>query len=323
MLMKKFLLSLAVAMTAMFAAAQTKTYTDNLAINMDGTDMAPQQSSIIVKQENNGTYTLSLNNFIIHDSGMDMPVGNIVVNNISVTTDKGIKAFKVEQNITIQPGETENDWIGPYLGELPISISGKMTEGSLYCSIGINMNGSIINVVFGTDINKTFSYDEDLIVTIDGESMEPQRTTIHVDEIANGTCTLALNNFELPDMPIGNIILRGITTTAENDVRKFATEQTIVITNGDDDNVGWIGPMLGELPVSISGKMTGYKLYCNIDIEMGQTINVKFGNENLTGIENIAGEQNTKVIFDITGRRIDTVTAPGIYIVNGKKVLVK
>lgn len=43
-----------------------------------------------------------------------------------------------------------------------------------------------------------------------------------------------------------------------------------------------------------------------------------------TGIEDvILGETATKVIFDITGRRIDHITNPGIYIVNGKKVLVK
>lgn len=43
-----------------------------------------------------------------------------------------------------------------------------------------------------------------------------------------------------------------------------------------------------------------------------------------TGIEDvILGETAAKVIFDITGRRIDQITNPGIYIVNGKKVLVK
>ena len=50
-----------------------------------------------------------------------------------------------------------------------------------------------------------------------------------------------------------------------------------------------------------------------------------------TGIENVKAEptvdasQNAEVkaIFDLTGRRIEAITAPGIYIVGGKKVLVK
>lgn len=45
----------------------------------------------------------------------------------------------------------------------------------------------------------------------------------------------------------------------------------------------------------------------------------------MQGIEEITdGDDNTvEGIFDMTGRRIDKITAPGIYIVNGKKTLVK
>ena len=45
-----------------------------------------------------------------------------------------------------------------------------------------------------------------------------------------------------------------------------------------------------------------------------------------TGIENIedAVEENaTKAIYDITGRKINSITVPGIYIINGKKTFVK
>ena len=43
-----------------------------------------------------------------------------------------------------------------------------------------------------------------------------------------------------------------------------------------------------------------------------------------TGIEEVATENvEVKAIFDLTGRRVEEITAPGIYIVNGKKVLVK
>ena len=48
----------------------------------------------------------------------------------------------------------------------------------------------------------------------------------------------------------------------------------------------------------------------------------RFG-EGTTGIENVESAETVKAIFDLTGRRVEAVTAPGIYIVNGKKVLVK
>ena len=49
----------------------------------------------------------------------------------------------------------------------------------------------------------------------------------------------------------------------------------------------------------------------------------RFG-EGTTGISEVKGESgNVKGIYDLTGRRVEAITAPGIYVVNGKKVLVK
>ncbi len=49
----------------------------------------------------------------------------------------------------------------------------------------------------------------------------------------------------------------------------------------------------------------------------------RFG-EGTTGIDEVKGENgNVKTIYDLTGRRVEAITAPGIYIVGGKKVLVK
>ena len=48
----------------------------------------------------------------------------------------------------------------------------------------------------------------------------------------------------------------------------------------------------------------------------------RFG-EGTTGIENVVTENGAKAIFDLTGHRVEAISAPGIYIVNGKKVLVK
>ena len=49
----------------------------------------------------------------------------------------------------------------------------------------------------------------------------------------------------------------------------------------------------------------------------------RFEGEGTTAIENVEVENEVKAIYDLTGRRVEAITAPGIYIVNGKKVLVK
>ncbi len=42
-----------------------------------------------------------------------------------------------------------------------------------------------------------------------------------------------------------------------------------------------------------------------------------------TGVENVVVENDVKVIYDLTGRRVSEITEAGVYIIGGKKVLVK
>ena len=63
--------------------------------------------------------------------------------------------------------------------------------------------------------------------------------------------------------------------------------------------------------------------------QVGRTIYVtsltitKTGGEE-TGINEVKGENGkAKAIYDLTGRKVNSITTPGIYVVDGKKVLVK
>ena len=53
------------------------------------------------------------------------------------------------------------------------------------------------------------------------------------------------------------------------------------------------------------------------------TTNFSFRFPDTTAIEQVVTENEIKAIFDLTGHRVESITKRGIYIINGKKVLVK
>ena len=88
-----------------------------------------------------------------------------------------------------------------------------------------------------------------------------------------------------------------------------------------DGQVGFYNAKLGEDNTKF--KNTANKAYLLVQGKSPiASYSFRF-NEGTTNVENVVVENEVKAIYDLTGRRIEAITAPGIYIVNGKKVLVK
>ena len=88
-------------------------------------------------------------------------------------------------------------------------------------------------------------------------------------------------------------------------------------------NVGGIGLYYAELTDN-KFLNNGYKAY--LPETAGANLTAAFYGFNWNGttaIENIEVENADKAIYDLTGRRVEAVSAPGIYIINVKKILVK
>ena len=71
-----------------------------------------------------------------------------------------------------------------------------------------------------------------------------------------------------------------------------------------------------------SWKNNSHKAYLPMSNANG-AVSYSFRFPGTTVIENVEVENTVKAIYDLTGRKVDEITAPGIYIINGKKVLVK
>jgi hypothetical protein len=90
---------------------------------------------------------------------------------------------------------------------------------------------------------------------------------------------------------------------------------------GVDEN-GVVGLYKAEMPGGV-WLNNANKAYLPASVASGAaSYSFRFG-EGTTAIENVEVENEVKAIYDLTGRRVEEITAPGIYIVNGKKVLVK
>ena len=138
-------------------ASAGKVYTEQLLVTINGETSEPQTAEITVVDNGNGTINFVLQNFFLSAGEEQMPVGNVCVENIPVTTGTdGLQYFAFEGPITIQPGTIEgvDMWMGPMIGEIPLKLEGKMNEEKLFVTIDIDMQAmlqQVISVQLGTD----------------------------------------------------------------------------------------------------------------------------------------------------------------------------
>ncbi|MDE6152365.1 MAG: PCMD domain-containing protein [Prevotella sp.] len=320
------------------APVVAKEFTDNLQVTLDGTPLEPQQASIFVSDKGDGKYTLSLPNFVLGTDADAIAVGTITIEDVEGTETDGVITLSATQTITIKDGDLEgvDGWLGPQLGEVPVTLNAEMTEDKLSAEIDIPFGAMSIKVVFGKEntgveepVAKEFT--DNLQVTLDGTPLEPQQASIFVSDKGDGKYTLSLPNFVLGTdadaIAVGTITIEDVEGTETDGVITLSATQTITIKDGDLEGVdGWLGPQLGEVPVTLNAEMTEDKLYAEIDIPFGaMSIKVVFGKVNtaITGVS--ADMQQTTGIYTIGGAKVNAMQSGNVYIIrkaDGKTVKV-
>lgn len=137
----------------MTLSAMATDYKGNLTVSINGE--ASTQPATISIVENAGKYNLSILNFMLDEGESVLPVGNIVIENVTGAVAGNLTTLYVNKNITIQKGNVagiaEEDWLGPLLGNVPVEMNARFTgEGYVVTDIHINMVelGQVIDVKF-------------------------------------------------------------------------------------------------------------------------------------------------------------------------------
>ena len=101
----------------------------------------------------------------------------------------------------------------------------------------------------------------------------------------------------------------------------YIAKDAYVLSNGAN-GVGFYGAILNQQE-NKAFLNNSHKAYLPMSATNGAASYSFRFEDGTTAIENVEVENEVKAIYDLTGRRVEEIAAPGIYIVNGKKVLVK
>ena len=172
------------------------------------------------------------------------------------------------------------------------------------------------------------SYTDDLVVKVNAAGEESSTTlpssTINISQNTDGTYKLSIKNFALgPGMELGDVVADNLTGETEGEYTTIKMNDVPVTIGGE------LGAGLGDLRINLDAKFTADKLYVLIDLNVkayNQVVNVIFGSPfTETGIDHVSVKNYSGInrVYEIGGQHVNRASVPGLYIINGKKVIKK
>ena len=130
-------------------------YSGFLTVTVNGNSADSQITTIRLIKNTDASYSFALDNFILGAGEDAMPIGNILLKNLTVSEDG--KTFTANQTIQITEGDKEGvtSWFGPQLGDVPVVLSATKNGNNMTADIDIDMTstiGQIIKVSFAPEL---------------------------------------------------------------------------------------------------------------------------------------------------------------------------
>lgn len=169
---------------------------------------------------------------------------------------------------------------------------------------------------------KSTDYHDQLVITINGETMPAGQAVITISEEAEGKYTIKLNQFSFMGMLIGDVTMNGVQ--GDDDSEGFTNYATVnkddepitltaTITNGDP--AGIMGLLGGKIDVTVKkgSRSKDGKLYAMITLVVPGVGNVDavFGDNNFDGssINGVSSDDDkVAAIYALNGARVSTMT---------------
>lgn len=162
---------------------------------------------------------------------------------------------------------------------------------------------------------KSTDYHDQLVITINGETMPAEQAVITITEEAEeGKYTIKLNQFSFMGLLIGDVTMIGVQGDDDSEgFTNYATTQTATITNGEAEGI--MGMLGGKIDVTVKdgSRSKGGKFYAMITLVVPGVGNVDavFGDNNFDGssINGVSSDDDkVAAIYALNGARVSTMT---------------
>lgn len=171
---------------------------------------------------------------------------------------------------------------------------------------------------------KTTSYTDNLVISVDNNAPVTQTTTINVTEQDNGKYKFELKDFKFGNNKIGDVVLEDVQGTKADGVTTLVVDNVKTkIQNAPLFSLGSIINIAGGVTISMTAKISDStnKMFADMTMKGAeQNIKATFGDEKniTTGIkapQATTKANNTTSIFTLAGQQVSSMTSGNVYIV--------
>ena len=247
-----------------------------------------------VKLENADSNGGSASSIVDGGSNFAVEIGNSA--NIIIKGDGQVMRTEGSGAVNYWWGDTNKTWNIIPATEVEVSIN---EFASICLPFAVEVENATVYAVEGTNTTHAILTEKDDIPANEGAILA-----------GTGTATLKIITESTSDWSKNR--LEGTT------IDTMIADEAYVLANGDNG--------IGMYKAAINDgtwKNNANKAYLPAKPGASGSANLRFDFGGTTAIEEVETEVAETVIYDLTGRRVNEITKAGVYVVNGKKVLVK